>query len=427
MPHTHHPQWERRKSWVEVPDGSDFPIQNLPFGVFWAPDRGHRAGVAIGRQILDLGELATLGYFADPPLPDPKVFHRESLNAFLALGRQWQRRARATAGRLLDENTAQLRDNAEHRRRALVDQSEAEMRLPVEIGDYVDFYSSLEHAANVGKMFRPGNPLLPNWKHLPIGYHGRCSSIVAGGADVRRPRGQINPSGDEPEFAPTRKLDFELEVGFIVGKGSSLGAPIPVEEAADHIFGLVLVNDWSARDIQQWEYQPLGPFLGKSFATSISPWIVTLDALEPFRAEGPEQDPRPLPYLRTGGKRNLDVELSVWLQPETEPHGLEVCRSNFRHIYWSMEQQLAHLTSNGANVRVGDLCASGTVSGPAPGAYGSMLEITWNGTAPVRFPAGAERAFLEDGDRVTMRGFAQRGSVRIGFGDLSARVLPPAA
>jgi len=299
------------------------------------------------------------------------------------------------------------------------------MLPPVEIGDYVDFYSSEQHAANLGSMFRdPKNALLPNWKHLPVGYNGRASSIILSGQDVRRPKGQINRGGGSPEFSPSQQLDFELEVGFLVGKNTAIGSSVSAGEAEDCIFGLVLVNDWSARDIQRWEYVPLGPFLGKSFATSISPWVVTLDALEPFRVAGPVQDPPVLPYLRTQGDRNFDIWLEVWLQPERETEPIRISRTNFRGIYWNMSQQLAHLTSNGTNLRVGDLCGSGTVSGMTPDSFGSMVEICWNGTRPLTFPGGAVRRFLEDGDRVTMRGWAERDGTRVGFGELTAKILP---
>jgi fumarylacetoacetase len=295
------------------------------------------------------------------------------------------------------------------------------MLPPVAIGDYVDFYSSQEHATNVGKMFRdPNHALLPNWKHLPVGYHGRGSSIIVSGQEIHRPQGQLGAG----EFAPTRQLDFELELAFIVGKNTPLGSSLSVEEADDCIFGMVLLNDWSARDIQRWEYAPLGPFLGKSFATSITPWIVTLDALQPFRVSGPAQDPPVLPYLQFRGDKNFDIILEVLLQPEGEASPMRVCRTNFRGMYWNMNQQLAHLTSNGTNLRVGDLCASGTISGQTPDSFGSMLEICWNGTKPLTFPGGAVRRFLEDGDTVTMRAYAQREAVRVGFGELRTRILP---
>jgi fumarylacetoacetase len=386
---------------------SDFSIHNLPFGIFETEAGGPRAGIAIGSQILDLARLAAQGHFDDLKIPNLSVFSRDSLNAFIALGKPYWRAVRQRAASLLTT--------------ALVDQKAAKMLPPIEVGDYVDFYSSEEHATNVGKMFRdPSNALLPNWKHLPVGYHGRSSSIIVSGQDIHRPKGQLGAG----EFAPTRQLDFELELAFIVGKNTALGSSVSVDEADDCIFGMVLLNDWSARDIQRWEYVPLGPFLGKSFATSITPWIVTIDALEPFRAPGPAQDPRPLPYLQSRGDRNFDIVLEVFLQPESEATPLRVCRTNFRGMYWNMNQQLAHLTSNGTNLRVGDLCASGTISGQTPDSFGSMLEICWNGTKPLTFPGGAVRRFLEDGDTVVMRAYAQRDAVRVGFGELRTRILP---
>jgi fumarylacetoacetase len=392
---------------------SDFSIHNLPFGVFEAQGRGPRIGVAIGDKIVDLARMAELGHFSDLSIPDLSVFSRRSLNAFIALGKPYWRAVRGRVSQSLNDP------------RVLIDQSAVNMLLPVEVGDYVDFYSSEEHATNVGKMFRdPKNALMPNWKHLPVGYHGRNSSIIISGQDVHRPKGQINPTNQRPEFAPTRQLDFELEMGFIVGRNTALGTSVSADEAGDCIFGLVLLNDWSARDIQRWEYVPLGPFLGKSFATSISPWVVTLDALEPFRVAGPPQDPPVLPYLQTHGERNYDIQLEVYLQPESEPGPVRVCRTNFRGIYWNMNQQLAHLTSNGTNLRVGDLCGSGTVSGSSPDSFGSMLEICWNGTKPLTFPGGAVRSFLEDGDTVVMRAYAERAGVRVGFGELRSRILP---
>ncbi len=390
---------------------SDFSIYNLPFGVFDA-GRGPRVGVAFGEQVVDLAEAAALGYFRNVHFPNLSVFSQPTLNAFIALGKPyWQAVRNRVAELILDP-------------RLLVDMKSVKVLFPVEVGDFVDFYSSKEHATNVGKMFRPDNPLMPNWKHLPVGYHGRSSSIIMSGQNIRRPKGQIKPDNGNPELAPTRQLDFELEVGFIIGRNTKLGSSVSVEQAEDCIFGVVLLNDWSARDIQRWEYVPLGPFLGKSFATSISPWVVTLDALDPFRVTGPEQDPAPLPYLRTHGERNFAIDLEVWLQPESEAAPMRVCATSFAGMYWNMCQQLAHLTTNGTNLRVGDLCGSGTVSGPEPGSFGSMLEICWNGTRPLTFPGGAVRRFLEDGDTVILRGFAERDGVRIGFGDLTTKILP---
>ena len=299
------------------------------------------------------------------------------------------------------------------------------MHLPADIGDYTDFYSSRDHASNVGSMFRRReNPLLPNWLHLPVAYHGRASSVVPGGTDIQRPHGQLLPEGaSEPVFMASREMDFELEMGFFVGPGNGLGAPIPVSQADDHIFGMVLVNDWSARDIQRWEYRPLGPFLAKNLATSISPWIVTMEALEPFRCPGPAQEPVPLPYLQSEGDRAYDIHLEVSLQSRNMTGPAIISRSNFRRLYWTMDQQLAHHTITGCNMRPGDLLASGTISGPTPDSYGSMLELAWRGTRPVRLPSGEERTFLEDGDRVTLSGWCQGKGYRVGFGEVSGRIL----
>jgi fumarylacetoacetase len=397
---------------------NDFSIRNLPFGVFAADDGGPRAGIAIDDRVLDLAEVAARGHFQDLKIPDLTVFSRSSLNSFIALGKPYWRAVRGRVAQLLDTGL-------HNQPRFFREQRAVKMLLPVDIGNYVDFYSSEEHATNVGKMFRdPKNALPVNWKHLPAGYHGRSSSIILGGQDIHRPKGQINPNNQSPEFGPTRQLDFELEMGFIVGKSTVLGNSVGAEEAGDCIFGMVLLNDWSARDIQRWEYVPLGPFLGKSFATSISPWIVTLDALQPFRVPGPAQDPPVLPYLQTHGDNNFDIHLEVLLQPESEASPMRVCRTNFRGIYWNMNQQLAHLTSNGTNLRVGDLCGSGTVSGTAPDSFGSMLELCWNGTRPLTFPGGAVRRFLEDGDTVVMRAHAERNGMRVGFGELRTRILP---
>jgi fumarylacetoacetase len=393
----------------------DFSIHNLPFGIFDAGS-GPRAGVAIGDKIVDLAEGAAHGHFLSLDLPDLSVFSQPTLNSFIALGKLHWRAVRERVSSLIQAGEA-----------VLVEQSAAKMLLPVEIGDYVDFYSSEEHATNLGKMFRdPKNALLPNWKHLPVGYHGRTSSIIPSGENFHRPRGQINPSNQNPEFAPTRQLDFELEMGFIVGKTTPLGSSVNVEDAEDCIFGMVLLNDWSARDIQRWEYVPLGPFLGKSFATSMTPWIVTLDALEPFRVDGPPQDPTPLPYLQSRGARNFDIHLEVLLQPDQEREPMLISRTNVRRMYWNMCQQLAHLTSNGTNIRVGDLCGSGTISGETPASFGSMLEICWGGTRPLTFPGGEIRTFLEDGDTVVMRAYGERAGTRVGFGELRTKILPPA-
>jgi len=403
----------RLASWVPVPDRSDFPIQNLPYGVFSADHT--RIGVAIGDHILDLAAIQEAGWLADIGLPDG-VFARTALNTFIGLGRARWRATREALSSLLaagDDRIAAQPD------RYLVARSKADMLLPVDIGDFVDFYSSIEHATNVGQMFRPDDPpLLPNWRHLPVGYHGRASSIVVAGTSVVRPHGQRRGS-EGPTLGPSQRLDIELEVGFVTGTANPLGTPLPIGQVEDHIFGVCLVNDWSARDIQAWEYRPLGPYLGKSFATTMSPWIVTLDALAPFRVAAPRQDPPPLPYLETDGPTAIDLNLEI------ELNGDVISRTSFRNMYWTMAQQLAHAASNGTNIRAGDLYGSGTVSGPAPDSLGSMLELSWNGARPIALSDGTSRTFLEDGDRVVLRGWCQaEGFARIGLGDCSGTVLP---
>ncbi len=414
-------------SFVEVPSGSHFPIQNLPYGIFSRPDGGRpRVGVAIGEMILDLALLSERGYLDGPHLTRLSVFDRPSLNAFMALGRPAWREARSTIQALLRHDNPALRDETELRQRALIPAKSTRLHLPALIGDYTDFYSSREHASNVGAMFRgKENPLLPNWLHLPVAYHGRASSIVVSGTPVLRPYGQILESGaDGPVFAPSREMDFELEMGLFIGPGNELGRPIPVEAAAEHIFGLVLVNDWSARDIQRWEYRPLGPFLSKNLATSISPWVVTLDALAPFRCSGPKQAPEPLPYLLSSDDWAYDIQLEIQLQSEKMDRPAVISRSNFRYLYWNMAQQLAHHTISGCNMRPGDLLASGTISGPEPHSYGSMLELAWRGSRPVQLPDSEVRAFLADGDRVTLTGWCQGDGYRVGFGQVSGQILP---
>ena len=411
-------------SWIEIAADSEFPIQNLPFGIFSTPDRDPRVGVAIGEYILDLCVLGRQDFFELIDL-DPNVFHRPSLNDFIALGKPIWRAVRNRVSELLRNDNDEISGNSNLIRDCLVKQGEAEMLMPVQVPNYTDFYSSLEHATNMGSMFRdPENALLPNWKHLPVGYHGRASSIVVSGTPIYRPKGQTKaPDAAAPSFGPTSQLDFELEVAFITDRETALGQSITPYEAEDYIFGLVLFNDWSARDMQAWEYVPLGPFLAKSFASSVSPWVVTLDALEPFRVKGPEQDPKPLPYLEFLGSRHYDVQLEVLLQPQGGEVS-SISRTNYKHLYWSMGQQLAHQTSNGCNIQVGDLYASGTISGPDRGSYGSMLELTWRGTQPLQLPDGSERLFLEDYDTVMMRGYGEANGIRIGFGELRAQVLP---
>jgi fumarylacetoacetase len=414
------------RSFVPVAADSHFPIQNLPYGVFRTAGLTPRVGVAIGDFILDLAVLEERGFFSSTSLRGRRVFAQPGLNDFLSLGRTAWGEARAAISRLLRADEPTLRDDAVVREHSLRPRAEVELLLPAVIGDYTDFYSSREHATNVGVMLRgPDNALQPNWLHLPVAYHGRASSVVVSGTDVRRPKGQTKADdAPAPTFGPSRSLDFELEMAFFVGQGNELGRPIPIADAAEHILGMVLLNDWSARDIQRWEYVPLGPFLAKNFATSISPWVVTLDALEPFRTAGPKQDPEPLPYLRSRGDWAFDVQLEVWLQGEKMQQPQRICRSNARHLYWNICQQLAHHTVNGCNLRSGDLLASGTISGPTPDSYGSLLELAWKGTKPLTFPDGEKRTFLQDGDRVTMMGWCQGNGYRVGFGEVTGRVVP---
>jgi fumarylacetoacetase len=418
-----HPNDPRLKSFVPVERDSHFPIQNLPFGVFTTPaNYAPRAGVAIGTQILDLAVLEQAGLLE--VVPGERVFNRSTLNAFIERGPEVWARARAAISDLLRHDNARLRDDAALRARALVPAVAARMLMPIAVSGYTDFYSSKEHATNVGSMFRdPKHALLPNWLHVPIAYNGRASSVVVSGTPVLRPNGQIkHPDVATPVFGPSEKLDFELETAFIVGAGNALGEPIPVTRAREHVFGMVLMNDWSARDIQQWEYIPLGPFNSKSFATSISPWIVTMEALEPFRVAGPAQDPPPLPYLETSGAQAYDVRLEASLAPAGKP-ATTICRTNLRYLYWSVVQQLAHHTASGCNLRVGDLMGSGTISGPTPDSLGSLLELTWNGTRPLKLQDGSERRFLEDDDEVVLSGYAQAKDYRVGFGEVRGRIV----
>ncbi len=424
------------RSWLESANdpAGDFPIQNLPFGVFRrrGSEEPPRVGVAIGDQALDLAECHAAGLFAGATVEGHDVFDRPSLNAFLALGPAAWAAARQRVSNLLRHDTPTLRDDSELRSRAVAPLHEIETLLPVEIGDYTDFYASIHHATNVGSMFRPENPLLPNYRHLPVGYHGRASSIVVSGTPIRRPHGQIKGDDeDQPRFAPTRLLDYELEMGFFIGPGNPLGTRIPVSAAPGHIFGMVLVNDWSARDVQKWEYQPLGPFNAKNFATTISPWIVSLDALAPFRIPGPPRgpdDPPMLDYLKPAGDMGLDITAEVSLRSKQmrdrgmPPHALS--RGSFRHMHWTIAQMLAHHTSTGCNMRPGDLLASGTVSGPEESSRGCLLELTWRGQNPVHLPTGEERKFLADGDEVIMRAWCEReGVARIGFGECRGEVF----
>lgn len=420
-----HPNDPKLKSFIAVAADSDFPIQNLPFGIFSTRSNpALRAGVAIGDYVLDLAELERAGVLQIAAHP---VFNQATLNAYIALGKAIWRSTRAAISALLQEDNPRLRDDAALRKLALVPMSEAVLHLPVRVDGYTDFYSSREHATNVGMMFRdPANALLPNWLHLPVGYNGRASSVVVSDTDVRRPMGQVKaPTAEQPSYAPCAKLDFELEMAFIVGAETALGEPVSVDQAEDLMFGMVLLNDWSARDIQQWEYVPLGPFNAKTFATSISPWIVTMDALEPFRVAGPVQEPIPLPYLQQSGKNNFDIALEVQLKPAAAKVASTICRTNFQTMYWSAAQQLAHHTVSGCNLRVGDLMGSGTVSGSEHDTFGSLLELSWNGQRPLTLADGStQRSFLQDGDQVIMRGWCQGQGYRIGFGAVAGSILP---
>ncbi|PET68651.1 fumarylacetoacetase [Priestia megaterium] len=415
------------KSFIEVDPKSHFPIQNLPYGVFRPLMMGGpRIGVAIGDYVLDLSVLDAEGYFDGTDVDGKGVFEQASLNEFMALGTKTWRDVRRRIQQLLHEDESILRDNYALRDIALIPQKNVKMLLPAQIGDYTDFYASKEHATNVGIMFRgKENALMPNWTHLPVGYHGRASSVVLSGTDVRRPQGQTKPANSNaPLFGPSCQLDLELEVGWFIGPGNERGKSIALENAEEQIFGLVLVNDWSARDIQSWEYQPLGPFLAKSFATSISPWVVPLEALEPFRVAGPDQEPEPLPYLRTNKPSSFDIHLEVNLQGEGMKNSKTISTSNFRYLYWSMAQQIAHHTVGGCNLRPGDLLASGTISGPEKEMRGSLLELTWRGTEPIEIENGEQRVWLEDGDQLTITGWCQGEGYRIGFGEVTGRVLP---
>lgn len=412
------------KSWVEVAPHSDFPIQNLPFGIFKTASLSPRVGVAIGNFAVDLKTLFVLGYLKNLPF-GMEDFDNLYLNSMMEKGKKSVSELRLRIYKLLKSDFPDLKNNDHHVSQVLIPMEEVEMLMPIMVRDYTDFYSSEQHAYNVGCLFRdPKNALMPNWKHIPVGYHGRASSIIPSGQDIHRPKGQKKPpTAEVPVYGPSALLDFELETVFFTFQGKPLGDSITTAEADDYIFGMALFNDWSARDIQGWEYVPLGPFLGKSFASNISPWIVTLDALEFFRIPGPVQEPKVLPYLEYEGDKHIDINLSVYIQPEG---GEENCvgESNFKYMYWNMNQQLAHHTVNGCNINVGDAMGSGTISGPEEGMYGSMLETTWKGTKPFKMSDGTERKFIEDNDTVIMRGFCEKDGLRIGFGEVRTKVLP---
>ena len=416
-------------SFIDIAADSDFSIHNLPYGIFSetkdaAGNNNRRAGVAIGEQVLDLSVLEAEGLLS---LDGGSYFDQPTLNAFINSGRDNWTKARTTIQTLLSNASETLRDNTDLQKKSLFKQADVTMHLPVQVPGFTDFYSSKEHATNVGTMFRdPNNALLPNWTEMPVGYNGRASTVIVSGTDVIRPSGQLKPNADErPIFSPCKRLDFELETAFVVGKGNSIGQPIAVDDAAEHIFGMVLLNDWSARDIQKWEYVPLGPFNAKTFASEVSPWIVTMDALAPFKTSCPTQEPKPLAYLNEKDSDNsFDITLSVELLHKNADEATVVCETNFKYMYWSMAQQLTHHTITGCKVEVGDMMGSGTISGPTPDSYGSMLEIAWNATKPVTLKGGETRSFIEDGDTVIMKGYSEKDGIRVGFGEVRGKVLP---
>lgn len=408
-------------TWIEIPKNSDFSIYNLPFGIFSTNKNSKRVGVAIGNNIIDLFACNELDIFKDLKINN-NVFENNFLNDFINLGKNTTNKVREIIQQQLTDESSKIKMSSV----VIIPMNEAEMHLPVKVGDYTDFYSSIEHATNIGSMFRdPSNPLLPNWRHLPVGYHGRASSIIVSGIDIFRPKGQVIPlDSDKPVFTSSKRIDFELEMGYIIGKQSPLGSSITTDDADNYIFGKVLFNDWSARDIQKWEYVPLGPFLGKSFASSISPWVVTIEALDNFRVAGPIQNPEVLDYLKFNGLKNYDINLSVSILPEKTNIETIVCKSNFKYMYWNMSQQIAHHTINGCNLNVGDMMASGTISGKSKDSYGSMLELSWGGKKNIELNDGSSRTFIEDYDSVIMRGYCEKDNIRVGFGEVKSKLLP---
>ena len=421
------------KSWINVDANSDFPIQNIPFGIFKSKTNSSsnqteanpsKVGVALGDKVIDLHALYSLGYLNNLPFSKTD-FLNDFLNDMMLHGKEACRKLRWRIQELFSEDNQEIRSKVDDADHIVFSMNDVEMQMPVKVGDYTDFYSSREHATNVGTMFRdPDNALLPNWLHIPVGYHGRASSIILSGQPIKRPKGQQKPNEEEPPvFGPCKLLDFELEMAFVTFQGKPLGESISTKEADDYIFGMCIFNDWSARDIQKWEYVPLGPFLAKNFASSISPWIVTLDALDQFRIPGPVQEPKVLPYLEYSGNKHIDIKLEVGLTPNGGSENI-ISQSNYKHMYWNMNQQLAHHSINGCNINCGDMMASGTISGPNPENYGSMLELSWKGTKPLQMKDGSERKFLQDGDTVAMRGYCQNGEIRIGFGEVLTKILP---
>ena len=408
-------------TWIETQKNSDFSIYNLPFGIFSRNKNSKRVGIAIGNNIIDLFACNELDIFKDLKINN-NVFENNFLNDFINLGKNTTNKVREIIQQQLKDESSKIKMSSV----VIIPMNEVEMHLPVKVGDYTDFYSSIEHATNIGSMFRdPSNPLLPNWRHLPVGYHGRASSIIVSGIDIFRPKGQVMPlDSDKPVFTSSKRIDFELEMGYIIGKQSPLGSSITTHDADNYIFGKVLFNDWSARDIQKWEYVPLGPFLGKSFASSISPWVVTIEALDNFRVAGPIQNPEVLDYLKFNGLKNYDINLSVSILPEKTNIETIVCKSNFKYMYWNMSQQIAHHTINGCNLNVGDMMASGTISGKSKDSYGSMLELSWGGKKNIELNDGSSRTFIEDYDSVIMRGYCEKDNIRVGFGEVKSKLLP---
>ena len=412
------------KSFINYPQNSDFSIHNIPFGVAVFNREYIACCTRIGDLVIDLATLYDYGFFDEIEGLNENVFEAYTLNEFIELGKPVTNAVRLKIQELLLEGSS-LSHDEKTIEECFYDLDKVQMMMPLHVQNYTDFYSSIEHATNVGKMFRdPANALLPNWKHLPVGYHGRASSIVVSGINFHRPKGQMKPAdAEKPIFGASKQLDFELEMAFVLNKNTEIGESISSQEAEDAIFGMVIFNDWSARDIQSWEYVPLGPFLGKNFCSSISPWVVTLEALEPFRTVSPKQEPEVLDYLKFEGDKNFDINLEVYLQPENGEENL-ICKSNYKYMYWNMTQQLAHHTINGCNVEVGDLYASGTISGSEPNSFGSMLELTWRGQNPLKLSDGTERKFIEDHDTIIMRGFSEKDGIRVGFGEVRGKVLP---
>jgi fumarylacetoacetase len=412
-----------QSSFLNIPNGHPFPLYNLPYGVF--EHKGKTSiGVAVGDYVLNLTLLEEKGLLKVEALAGKKVFNQTTLNAFLATGKPCWNAVRQFLMNLLNSNTPDLRDNAALQAELLIPQSQIVMKMPVHVGGYTDFYSSIEHATNIGKLFRdPANPLLPNWRHIPVGYDGRASAIVVSGTKIRRPKGQLKIGEDAPICEPTRQFDTEIELGFIIGTGNDLGTPVSINAAADHVFGVVMLLDWSARDIQRWEYVPLGPFLGKNFGTTISPWVVTMEALQPFCVDGPEQSPKPLPYLQ---KQNINFDIDLHLQIKTPKMDAyqEISHTNYKYMYWDIAQQVAHHTVNGCNLQPGDILGTGTISGPTPDSYGSLIELTWNGANAIHLNSGEERVYLADNDSMQLVAMATKGDLCIGFGSAEATVLP---